>query len=65
MRCIACDKELNDYESTRKDLRGEYIDMCNHYYGTIKDELLSTDREDLLTSEAVSDTLDYTEWTED
>lgn len=65
MRCIACDKELNDYESTRKDLRGEYIDMCNHCYGTIKDELLSTDREDLLTSEAVSDTLDYTEWTED
>lgn len=65
MRCIACDKELNDYESTRKDLRGEYIDMCNHCYGTIKDELLSTDREDLLTSESVSDTLDYTEWTED
>jgi hypothetical protein len=66
MRCLACNVELSDYESTRKDLHGDYIDMCNHCYGTIKDELLSTDREDLLTKESVSDSeLDYSEWTED
>ena len=51
MRCVACNKELNDYESTRKDLHGTYIDMCNHCYSTIKEDLLTVDREDLLTVE--------------
>lgn len=51
MRCVACDVELSDYESTRKDLHGNYIDMCNKCYGTIKDDLLTVDREDLLTVE--------------
>lgn len=55
MRCVACDKNLSDYESTRKDLSGEYIDMCNHCYGTIKDDLLTVDREDLLTVEEAVD----------
>jgi hypothetical protein len=65
MRCVACDKELNDYESTRKDLHGEYIDMCNHCYGTIKEDLLSTDRPDLLSTEEVFYEPDFSEWTED
>ena len=29
MRCRSCDKNLNDYESTRKDENGEYLDLCN------------------------------------
>lgn len=53
MRCVACDCELNDYESTRKDLHGDYIDMCNHCYSTIKDDILSIDREDLLVQEEI------------
>lgn len=28
MRCKACNVELNDFESTRKDSNDEYIDMC-------------------------------------
>lgn len=51
MRCVACNVELNDYESTRKDTRGHYIDMCNHCYSTIKDDLLSVDREDLFVDD--------------
>jgi len=47
MRCVACDCELTDYESTRKNLRGEYLDMCNHCYLTIKDDILSIERDDL------------------
>jgi hypothetical protein len=30
MRCIACDRALSDYESTRKSsVTGEYVDLCN------------------------------------
>jgi NAD-dependent SIR2 family protein deacetylase len=31
MRCQACNKLLNDFESTRKDKHG-YIDLCNKCY---------------------------------
>lgn len=65
MRCIACNEELNDYESTRKDLHGHYIDMCNHCYSTIKDDLLSVDREDLLVQEQIQSDLDFEQWTDD
>lgn len=70
MRCIACDKNLNDFESTRKDLHGNYIDMCNGCYGQIKEDVLSIEREDLSATEEIldesdSDPLDFKEWTED
>ena len=30
MRCVACDKILNDYELTRKFTgSGEFVDLCN------------------------------------
>ena len=50
MRCLSCDKILNDYESTRKStMTGEYIDLCNHCYSTIKDQIYTKERIDLLT----------------
>ena len=50
MRCLSCDRILNDYESTRKSaVTGEYIDLCNHCYSTIKDQVYSKERVDLLT----------------
>ena len=48
MRCYCCDKNLNDYESTRKSVStGEYLDMCNKCYSTVSDDLLSEVRYDL------------------
>ncbi len=47
MRCQACDFELSDYESTRKDANGQYVDFCNTCYHTIKGDLPSTTRKDL------------------
>jgi hypothetical protein len=48
MRCHCCDKNLNDYESTRKSVStGEYLDMCNKCYSTVSDDLLSEVRYDL------------------
>ncbi len=69
MRCIACDKNLNDFESTRKDLHGGYLDMCNECYNYIKEDVLSVERDDLSVTEEVSDDasveLDFNQWTED
>lgn len=49
-RCYACDKILNDYESTRKSaVTGQYYDLCNTCFGTIRDHTYSKERPDLLT----------------
>lgn len=32
MRCLCCNKNLNDFESTRKYSDGTYVDMCNKCY---------------------------------
>lgn len=29
MRCGPCNRNLNDFESTRKDAEGRYYDLCN------------------------------------
>lgn len=29
MRCLCCNKNLNDWESTAKDADGNYLDTCN------------------------------------
>lgn len=29
MKCLACNKTLNDYEATRKTASGEFLDMCS------------------------------------
>jgi hypothetical protein len=60
MRCQCCDKNLNDYESTRKSVStGEYLDMCNKCYSTISDDLLSEVRYDLYDGNEEDD--EYTE----
>tara|TARA_R110000868_G_scaffold346893_1_gene607986 strand:+ start:369 stop:554 length:186 start_codon:yes stop_codon:yes gene_type:complete len=48
MRCIACDKSLNDFESTRKSAEtNDYIDLCNSCYREVQQEILVDEREDL------------------
>lgn len=29
MRCKACNKNLSDFEATRKYTAGDYVDLCN------------------------------------
>ena len=48
MRCIACNKNLNDYESTRKHSETkEYIDMCNGCFYEIANDVAVVERSDL------------------
>lgn len=39
MRCLACNKNLNDYESTVKTESGHYVDLCRRCYSTIEKDL--------------------------
>ena len=39
MRCICCNKNLSDRESTRKGVNsGSYLDMCDGCFSTVADE---------------------------
>lgn len=59
MRCVCCDKALNDFEATRKStITNEYLDMCNKCYLTIARQVPSLEREDLLTNEEREDAED-------
>lgn len=57
-RCIACNKNLNDYEATRKDLHGQFLDMCNKCYTPIQSEVPTIDRPDLNPTEEVEPELE-------
>ena len=46
MRCLACNIELSDYESARKNNNGEYIDLCNYCYNSVKDDVVVSTNHD-------------------
>ena len=53
MRCLACNKNLNDFESTRKSATtGEYVDLCNHCFHNVEQDIESIVREDLRDEES-------------
>ena len=56
MRCLACNRVLEDFEATRKyQGTDKFVDLCNTCFKTIKDDIKVTERNDLLTE---SDTLE-------
>ena len=56
MRCVACDRNLSDYESTRKSATtGEYLDLCNTCLDEITDDVIVIDRPDLIDSVSIFD----------
>jgi hypothetical protein len=51
MKCICCDKNLSDYESTRRHAHtGEFLDTCSGCLGVIRNDsyLPTIDRTDLI-----------------
>jgi hypothetical protein len=58
MRCIACDTALTDYEATRKDKQGDFIDLCNDCFRntTGSDEVYS--RSDLESEADIEQIID-------
>ena len=56
MRCLACDKSLTEFEATRKYAgTTKYIDLCNHCFSTISDQVYVTERWDLKHSSDTDD----------
>jgi len=47
MKCLCCDKILNDFEATRRYPSGGFVDMCNSCYRTVRYDLYTIDRPDL------------------
>lgn len=39
MKCQACDCNLSDYESVRKDKHGDYVDLCSACFKHTQDDL--------------------------
>ena len=57
MKCQACNKNLSDFESTRKSIvTGEYIDLCNKCISGVG--IVSQDREDLRDVEVTDEDTD-------
>jgi len=49
MRCKACNTPLNDFEATRKSKdTEEFIDLCNHCYISVSNEINALERFDLM-----------------
>lgn len=65
MRCLACNALMSDFESTRKSMITEqYIDLCNHCYYTISNDVTALERtdleheEDMVVDDSFTDSLD-------
>lgn len=56
MRCLACNKILNDFESTRKSATtGQYVDLCNHCFHDVEQDIQSVTRPDLEDEDSFED----------
>ena len=56
MRCKACDKNLSDFEATRKvKTSGEYVDLCNKCFFPIADNIEVLERFDLANQNEFED----------
>ena len=48
MRCYCCNSLLSDFEATRRSATtGDFLDMCNDCYYTVKDDVDVYERSDL------------------
>jgi len=59
VRCLACNKALNDFEATRKSATsGEFVDLCNHCFHNVEQDLETVVREDLLDEESYDEDIE-------
>jgi hypothetical protein len=52
MRCLSCNVLLTDYEATRRYTGSQgFVDLCNHCFSTVEEDILVTERADLKGAE--------------
>lgn len=45
MRCLSCDGEMTDRDTSRKFVgSGTYVDLCQHCFETIQDQVEVTEK---------------------
>jgi len=63
MRCVCCNKNLSDKESTRKAVNtGEYLDMCDVCFSTVAEEFPYIEGHGKGPSGKEEDNIDDEEW---
>lgn len=46
MRCLGCNRILNNAEATRKySSNGSFVDLCNHCYSYVADDIAAVEGE--------------------
>lgn len=61
MRCVCCNKNLSDFEATRKHaLTGDFLDMCQRCFRDVSEDvdLPVIERKDLVDSVDIEEGLD-------
>ena len=60
-RCVCCNKRLSSFELTRKNERGEYLDMCNECFNIsgVKDLITVQERVDLAGIDDFEDEFEF------
>jgi hypothetical protein len=62
MRCLSCDKRLNDRESVRKySSSGTFVDLCDRCFATVSDDIPDIEEGSGGSSEFIEDESDGTE----
>ncbi len=61
MRCQCCDKQLNDFEATRRHaVTRDFLDLCNNCHHSVKTSasLPTLDRKDLMYGGVIEEEVD-------
>jgi hypothetical protein len=60
MRCLSCNKGLNDHESTRKYASsGTFVDLCDRCFSTIAEEVPDIDGLEDMGEPSDEDSFDF------
>jgi hypothetical protein len=71
MRCLSCDRELTDYESTKKSIfSGDYVQLCQWCLAdtdciALGNPALMTDADDDLLDLLEDNAVDFDDWRHD
>jgi hypothetical protein len=56
MRCLSCNENLTDFESTRRYAStDEFLDLCNRCFVSVSDDLHTLERGDLAHDEDIAE----------
>lgn len=58
MRCLACNRELSDFEATRRYVESHaFVDLCDRCFDSVRGEFKVTERGDLRKFDELGDIL--------